>query len=111
MRKQSFSTILWRVTGCLVLDALRFVSLGFRSQFEPAAENLFLRKQPALFAERGVRPRRADDATRITLVVLARLLQLQIMVVASPRFEPTLRRILRHPAEKLLAAVSPSETL
>jgi putative transposase len=39
-----------------------------------AAENLFLRKQLALFAERGVRPRRANDATRITLVVLSRLL-------------------------------------
>jgi putative transposase len=64
--------IAWRTTGCLLLDVLRFVSLGFRSRL--AAENLFLRKQLALYAERGVRSRRADNATRITLVVLARLI-------------------------------------
>jgi hypothetical protein len=39
-----------------------------------AAENLFLRKQLALYAERRVRAHRADDATRITLVLLARLI-------------------------------------
>ena len=58
----------------LLVDVLRFVSLGFRSRSQPAAENLYLRKQLALYAERGVRPRRADDATRVTLVVLARLI-------------------------------------
>jgi hypothetical protein len=35
-----------------------------------AAENLFLRKQLALYIERKAKPRRADDATRITLVRL-----------------------------------------
>jgi hypothetical protein len=35
-----------------------------------AAENLFLRKQLALYVERQMKPRRADDATRITLVLL-----------------------------------------
>jgi hypothetical protein len=39
-----------------------------------AAENLFLRQQLALYAERRVRSRRADDATRLTLVVLAGLI-------------------------------------
>jgi len=34
---------------------------------------LFLRKQLALYLERQVTPRRADDATRITLVALSRL--------------------------------------
>ena len=38
------------------------------------AENLFLlRRQPALYIERGVQPRRVDSATRVSLVVLARL--------------------------------------
>ena len=37
-----------------------------------AAENLFLRKQLALFQEREVKPRRADDATRAALVWLAK---------------------------------------
>jgi putative transposase len=58
----------------LLVDALRFVSLGFRSRSRLAAENLFLRKQLALYRERLVKPRRADDATRITLVMLSRLI-------------------------------------
>jgi len=38
-----------------------------------AAENLFLRKQLALYREREVKPRRATDATRLVLVLLARV--------------------------------------
>jgi transposase InsO family protein len=37
-----------------------------------AAENLFLRKQLALFQERNVKPRRSDDATRWTMAGLSR---------------------------------------
>jgi putative transposase len=37
-----------------------------------AAENLFLRKQSALFRERDVKPRRVDDGTRAALVWLSR---------------------------------------
>ena len=40
-----------------------------------AAENLFLKKQLALYVERQVKPRRADDATRITLVGLSRIVE------------------------------------
>jgi len=36
-----------------------------------AAENLFLRKQLALYQERKVKPRRANDAMRIVLVWLS----------------------------------------
>ena len=54
-------------------DALRLASFAFRSRTRLAAENLFLRKQLALYVERQVKPRRADDATRITLVILSRL--------------------------------------
>jgi hypothetical protein len=39
-----------------------------------AAENLFLRKQLALYLERQVKPCRASDATRLTLVMLARFI-------------------------------------
>jgi transposase InsO family protein len=74
MRKRSSASIAWRTTGRLLVDTLRFLSLGFRSRARLAAENLFLRKQLALYAERRVRSRRADDATRLTLVVLARLI-------------------------------------
>jgi len=63
----------WRIAVALLIDAIRFVSLGFRSRSQLAAENLFLRKQLALYRERRVKSRRADDATRITLVVLSQL--------------------------------------
>ena len=43
-----------------------------RSRAQLAAENLFLKKQLALYLERQVKPRRADDATRMVLVALSR---------------------------------------
>jgi hypothetical protein len=33
-----------------------------------AIENLYLRKQPALYRERGIKPRRITHATRLVLV-------------------------------------------
>src|SRR5262249_4635715 len=47
--------------------------LGMRSRRALAAENLFLRKQLALFQERKLRPRRADDSTRLVMVILGRM--------------------------------------
>ena len=55
----------------ILLDALRFLSLGVRSYSALRAENLFIRRQLALFAERKVKARRADDGTRLTLVILS----------------------------------------
>ena len=55
-------------------DAFRLASFAFRSRTRLAEENLFLRKQLALYVERQMKPRRADDATRITLVILSRLI-------------------------------------
>jgi len=49
-----------------------------------AAENLFLRKQRAQYQERQVKPRRADDATRITLVWLSRLFDWRKALVIVP---------------------------
>jgi hypothetical protein len=42
----------------LVQDALRFLVLGVRSRIAVRAENLFLRKQLALFVDRKTKPRR-----------------------------------------------------
>ena len=56
----------------LVLDAVRFLRLCLRSPTTLAAENLFLRKQLALYQERNIRPRRATNTTRLTLVWLGR---------------------------------------
>jgi hypothetical protein len=44
---------------------LRFLLLGTRSGSALKAENIFLRKQLALYLEREVKPRRATDAIRI----------------------------------------------
>ena len=63
------------LTGTVVhvaRDIVAQISLAMRSRAQLAAENLFLRKQLALYLERQVKPRRADDATRITLVALSR---------------------------------------
>jgi len=57
----------------LLQDAIRFLLLGTRSKAALRAENLFLRKQIALYLEREVNPRRTDDATRLSMVLLSRL--------------------------------------
>jgi putative transposase len=53
-------------------DAARFLWLCRRPPTALAAENLFLRKQLALYRERGLKPRHAPNTTRITLVWLGR---------------------------------------
>ena len=70
-----------RVAG----DVLRFVSSMLRPTVQLAAENLFLRKQLALYLERQTKPRRADDATRIALVALSRLIDWRrVLTVVKP---------------------------
>ncbi|MGD0267228.1 MAG: hypothetical protein ABSD47_20110 [Candidatus Methylomirabilota bacterium] len=53
-------------------DVLMFLGTALRSQVALAAENRFLRKQVVLYRERPVKPRRASDAMRLALVLLAR---------------------------------------
>ena len=55
-----------------LLDAARFLVLCLRPAPALAAENLFLRKQLAQYQERQVKPRRANDATRMALIWLSR---------------------------------------
>ena len=59
----------------IACDLVRLVSAAGRSRAQLSAENLFLRKQLALYVERQVKPRRADDATRIALVALSWLIE------------------------------------
>ena len=47
----------------LIEDALRWLMLLFRSKESVQAENLFLRRQLALYVERGVLPRQIDAPT------------------------------------------------
>jgi putative transposase len=56
----------------LLADLFRLLILSLRSTTSLAAENLFLRKQLGCYQERKIRPRRIDDATRLTLVWLSR---------------------------------------
>jgi putative transposase len=68
-------------------DLERFSWLALQSRTDLAAENLFLRKQLSLYLERQVKPRRADDATRITLVALSRLVDWRrLLVVVKPEW-------------------------
>jgi len=57
----------------LLRDAVRYLLLGTRSSAALKAENLFLRKQLALYLERKAKPRRTDDATRLSLALLSGL--------------------------------------
>src|SRR6476660_2666617 len=70
-----------RLLGDLV--SLSALSIGPRRSLE--AENLFLRRQLALYQERGVKPRRVDAATRISLALLSKLFDWRsALVVVRP---------------------------
>jgi hypothetical protein len=64
-------TAFW-VLLSVIGDLLRWLGLTFRSTKSIEAENLFLRRQLALYVERGIRPRRFDPVTRIQLAFLSR---------------------------------------
>jgi putative transposase len=57
----------------LVSEALQFLQLTTRSQVALTAEILFLRKQLAFYQEREIKPRRFDDAARLSLLFLSKL--------------------------------------
>jgi len=61
-----------RTLAGLLSAMLLYSLIRRRPSRSVAAENLFLRKQLALFQEREIKPRRADDATRVALVWLSR---------------------------------------
>ena len=76
---------LLRMVAYLLVDAVRYVALLFRSSKALRAENLFLRRQLALFMERGVKPRRIDAASRVCLAVLGKIFNWRdALVVVQP---------------------------
>src|SRR5947209_8125107 len=76
---------MWRTAVQLLVDVVRFALVGCRSRSQLAAENLFLRKHLATYRGRQVKPRRADDATRITLVMLSRLMDWrEVLTIVKP---------------------------
>jgi putative transposase len=69
----------------LFADMLCLCGLAFRSSRSIKAENLFLRRQLALYIERGIRPRRVDPVTRIALALLSRFINWRdALVVVRP---------------------------
>src|SRR5204862_4761480 len=64
-----------RSAFAVLLDILTFLKLILRSPIALAAENLFLRKQLALYVERKQKPRRASDAIRFTMATLSRFFE------------------------------------
>ena len=70
----------------LVADTFRWLRLSVRSSRSIKAENLFLRRQLALYIERGVKPRRIDLVTRIGLTLLSRCFNWRdALVVVRPQ--------------------------
>jgi putative transposase len=68
----------------VVLDIFQLLRIDLLSRTRLAAENLFLRKQLALYIERGTKPRRASNATRLTLVLLARFIEWRPLTIVQP---------------------------
>jgi transposase InsO family protein len=70
----------------LLGDSGRYLMYRWRASAALAAENLFLRKQLALYQERKVKPRRATHAARIALVWLSRWFDWrQALAVVQPQ--------------------------
>ena len=66
----------------LLADLAVLVVLSVRPRRSVEAENLFLRRQLALYLERGAKPRRVDAATRASLAFLSRLFDWRDALVA-----------------------------
>src|ERR1700694_291985 len=76
---------LLRTTGGVFFDLLTFFRSILRTPQAVAAENLFLRKQLALYVERKTRPHRATDAVRFTMAQLSRFFQWRdALIVVKP---------------------------
>jgi hypothetical protein len=70
----------------LLGNLARFLWLSLRPQCALAAENLFLRKQLAMFQERKAKPSRLNTQIRIALVLLSRLFRWRdTLVVVQPQ--------------------------
>jgi transposase InsO family protein len=77
--------VLVRIVLQLLADLAGLLVLSVRPRRSVEAENLFLRRELALYQERGVKPRRVDAATRVSLTLLSRLFDWRdALVVVRP---------------------------
>ena len=65
----------------LLADSIGLLALTVRPRRSIEAENLVLRRQLALFKERGIKPRRIDAVTRLSLAWLSRLCEWRSCVI------------------------------
>ena len=70
-----------RAIAGVLADVVRLGVLFFRSSSSIRAENLVLRRQLAQYIERGIKPRRVDHTTRVSLAVFSRLCDWRATVV------------------------------
>ena len=69
----------------LLTDLIALTAFAFRRRRATAAEILVLRRQIALYKERGIKPRRFDPVTRISLALLSRFFNWRdALVVVRP---------------------------
>ena len=69
----------------LLSDLIVLIALSLRQRRATAAEILVLRRQIALYKEQGIKPRRIDAVTRISLALLSRLFNWRdALVVVRP---------------------------
>ena len=81
LRRRSWSATIRR----LLCDVVTLGRVAATSRAQLVAENLFLRRQLALYQERRVKPRRADPATRTFLVLLSQMLDWRsLLTVVQP---------------------------
>ena len=77
--------VLAQIVLRLLADMAGLIALSLRRQRSVEAENLFLRRELALYQERGVKPRRVNAAMRVSLAVLSRLFDWRdALVVVRP---------------------------
>jgi len=70
----------------LIAEMLRWGRFAFPSSRSIKADNLFLRRQLALYIEHGVKPRRIDPVTRIALTLPSRFFNWRdALVVVRPK--------------------------
>jgi hypothetical protein len=62
-----------RTIARVMFDLVELLRLATKSRSALMAENLFLRKQLAMFQERNVKPHRAQDSARWLMACLSRL--------------------------------------
>ena len=115
--------VFFRIILRLLADLAGLVVLSVRPRRSVEAENLFLRRELALYQERGIKPRRIDAATRVSLALLSRLFDWRDALIVvrpetlirwhragwrlfwrcksrpgRPRIPPELRRLIRRMA-------------